>query len=48
MLPDFLERAKDKKPDILVYTFKGLAGTMSLELSWVPMERLQDSGPAHR
>ena len=48
VIPDFLKRAKDKTPDVLEYTFKGLSGTMTLELSWVPMERLQDPGPAPR
>ena len=41
VIPDFLKRAKDRTPEVLVYNFKGLSGMMTLDLSWVPMERLQ-------
>jgi hypothetical protein len=42
VIPDFLKRAKDRAPEVLVYNFKGLSGTLTLDLSWVAMERLQD------
>jgi hypothetical protein len=42
VIPDFLKRAKDRTPEVLVYNYKGLSGTLTLDLSWVPMERLQD------
>ena len=41
VIPDFLKRAKDRTPEVLEYSFKGLSGMMTLDLSWVPMERLQ-------
>jgi hypothetical protein len=43
--PDFLKRAGDRKPDVYEYAFKGMAGKMSLDLSWVPKERLQTELP---
>ena len=45
VIPDFLKRAKDRTSEVLVYSFKGLSGTMTLDLSWVSMERLKASGP---
>jgi hypothetical protein len=33
-IPDFLERAKDRAPEILVYAFKGMIGRMTFDLSW--------------
>jgi hypothetical protein len=45
VIPDFLKRAKDRTSEVFVYSFKGLSGTMTLDLSWVPMERLKASGP---
>jgi hypothetical protein len=45
VIPDFLKRAKDRTPEVLVYNFKGLSGTMTLDLSWVPMERSKALGP---
>ncbi len=34
-IPDFLERAKDRAPDVLEYAFKGMIGRMTFDLSWV-------------
>ena len=45
MLPDFLKRAGDRKPDVYEYSFKGMTGKMTLDLSWVPKEWLQGRGP---
>jgi hypothetical protein len=44
VLPDFLKRAGDRKPDVYEYTFKGMTGKWTLDLSWVPKERLMKSG----
>jgi len=38
-IPDFLKRAEDRAPDVLEYAFQGTIGKMSLDLSWVPMDR---------
>ena len=46
VIPDFLERAGDRKPDVYEYAFKGAIGKMSLDLSWVPKERLSGDRPA--
>jgi hypothetical protein len=40
VIPDFLKRAVDRKPDVYEYAFKATNGQMSLDLSWVPGERL--------
>ena len=40
VIPDFLKRAGDRKPDVYGYAFKGATGKMTLELSWVPKEPL--------
>jgi hypothetical protein len=40
VIPDFLRRAEDRKPDVYEYAFKGSSGRMSLDLSWVTGERL--------
>ena len=40
VIPDFLKRADDRKPDVYGYAFKGMTDQMALELSWVPKERL--------
>ena len=48
VIPDFLERAKDRSPDVLEYYFKGISGMMSLDLSWVRMERLEQPRPTPR
>ena len=40
VIPDFLKRAGDRKPDVFEYAFKGAIGKMTLDLSWVPNERL--------
>ena len=45
VIPDFLKRAGDRKPDVYEYAFKGAIGKMSLDLSWVPKERLRGQGP---
>ena len=42
VIPDFLHRAKDRSPDVFVYNYKGISGMMTLELSWVPGERLRE------
>ena len=42
VIPDFLHRAKDRSPDVFVYNYKGISGMMTLELSWVPGERLHE------
>jgi hypothetical protein len=48
VIPDFLKRAKDRTPEVLEYSFKGVSGTTALDLSWVPIERLQDPRPTPR
>ena len=45
VLPDFLKRAEDRKPDVYEYAFKGMAGKMTLDLSWVPKKRLEVNRP---
>jgi hypothetical protein len=40
VIPDFVERAKDRKSEVLEYTFQGTTGRLTLDLSWVPKERL--------
>ncbi len=45
VIPDFLKRAEDRKPDVYEYAFKGAVGKMSLDLSWVAKERLQTDPP---
>ena len=46
VIPDFLKRAEDRKPDVYEYAFKATDGKMSLDLSWVPKERLSGDRPA--
>lgn len=46
VIPDFLKRAGDRKPDVYEYAFKGAIGKVSLDLSWVPRERLSGDCPA--
>jgi hypothetical protein len=41
VLPDFLQRARDRKPDVYEYAFQGMTGKMTLDLSWVSQERLR-------
>jgi hypothetical protein len=41
VIPDFLKRAEDRKPDVYEYTFKAASGQMTLDLSWVPKDRLR-------
>jgi hypothetical protein len=38
--PDFLKRAEDRKPDVYEYTFEAANDQMTLDLSWVPKDRL--------
>jgi hypothetical protein len=45
VLPDFLKRANDRSSEVLEYAFKGARDKMTLDLSWVPKERLQGQGP---
>jgi hypothetical protein len=40
VLPDFLKRSGDREPDVYEYAFDGAVGRMTLDLSWVPEERL--------
>ena len=42
MIPDFLKRAQDRKPDVYEYAFDGAIGRMSLDLAWV---RIGRAGP---
>lgn len=46
VIPDFLKRAEDRKPDVYGYAFEGMTGKMTLDLSWVPKERLSLDRPA--
>ena len=39
ILPDFLKRAQDRKPDVYEYAFDGMIGRMSLDLSWIRVGR---------
>lgn len=34
-IPDFVERAKDRTPEVREYAFDGMIGRMTLDLSWV-------------
>ena len=45
VIPDFVERAKDRKPEEFEYAFKGTSGKLTLDLSWVPMKRLKAGRP---
>jgi hypothetical protein len=45
VIPDFLKRARDRKPGVYGYAFKGAIGQKSLDLSWVPKERLSGDRP---
>jgi len=45
VLPDFLKRAGDRKPDVYEYAFKGMTGKMALDLSWVPRGRPTGNRP---
>lgn len=45
VIPDFVKRVKDRKPDVYEYAFKGKKGKMTLHLSWVPKERLEGNPP---
>jgi hypothetical protein len=45
VIPDFLKRAEDRKPDLYEYAFEGSSGKISLDLSWVPEERLKPDRP---
>jgi hypothetical protein len=45
VIPDFLKRAGDREPGVYEYAFKGMAGKMTLDLSWVPKERLRPDHP---
>jgi hypothetical protein len=45
VIPDFVERAKDRKPEEFEYAFKGTSGKLTLDLSWVPMRRLKAGRP---
>jgi len=39
MIPDFLKRAQDRKPDVYEYAFDGAIGRMLLDLAWVRVGR---------
>ena len=45
VIPDFLKRAEDRKPDVYEYAFKGRKDKMTLDLSRVPKERLEGNPP---
>jgi hypothetical protein len=45
VIPDFLRRAEDRKPEVYEYAFEGMTGKMTLDLSWVPKERLRIDQP---
>jgi len=45
VLPDFLKRAKDRTTEVFEYAFKGATGKLTLDLSWVPKERLRVDRP---
>jgi hypothetical protein len=45
VIPDFLKRANDRKPDVYEYAVKGKKGKMTLDLSWVAKERLEANPP---
>jgi hypothetical protein len=45
VIPDFLKRAEDRKPDVYEYASEGVTGKRTLDLSWVPKERLRGQGP---
>lgn len=45
VIPDFLKRAEDRKPDVYHYDFEGITGKMTLDLSWVPAKRLKVDRP---
>lgn len=45
VIPDFLKRAEDRKPDVYEYAVKATGGKISLDLSWGPKERLRSQGP---
>ncbi len=45
VIPDFLKRAEDRKPDVYEYAFKATGGKMSLDLAWVPTERMSPDRP---
>jgi hypothetical protein len=34
VIPDFLKRAEDRKPDVYECALKGMTGKMTLDLSW--------------
>jgi hypothetical protein len=42
VIPDFLKRAEDRKPDVYEYASEGKTGKRTLDLSWVPKERLSE------
>lgn len=45
VIPDFVERAEDRRREILVYNFQGTTGPLTFDLSWVPMSRLPIGRP---
>ena len=45
MIPDFLKRAQDRKPDVYEYAFDGAIGRMSLDLAWVRVDRSRSERP---
>jgi len=45
VLPDFLKRTGGRKPCVYEHAFKGEEGKTSLDLSWVPKERLHPDHP---
>jgi hypothetical protein len=45
VIPAFLERSEDRKPDVYEYASEGMAGKRTLDLSWVTKEQLRGRGP---
>jgi hypothetical protein len=39
VIPDFLKRAGDRKPDVYEHAFDGAIGRMTPDLTWVPEGR---------
>jgi hypothetical protein len=45
VMPDFLKWAEDRTLEMLEYTFMGVTGKMTLDLSWVSKKRLRVDRP---
>jgi hypothetical protein len=38
VIPDFVERARDRTTEVYEYSYRGKTGPLTLDLSWVPMD----------